>query len=300
MSDENGSAPATSKPGMSTRAIDETGNNPFPFQTVDTTKAEAAIASLIALMARLRDPETGCPWDSAQTFATIAPYTIEEAYEVADAVERGDLEALREELGDLLFQVVFHSRMAEELGAFSFADVAADLTHKMTARHPHVFGGAGARSAAEQTEAWERLKAAERARKAQGRRQSVLDGVALALPALARAEKLTKRAAQIGFDWPDPEAVLGKLFEELEEVQQARRMGDPDAVAEEIGDLLFVIANLGRKLAVDPEEALRQANAKFTRRFRHIEARLEQEPEAKGDLAAMEAFWVEAKRAEKT
>ena len=299
MADETGSAAALSQTGIDETGIDETGNEPLSIQTVDTAKAEAAVAGLIGLMARLRDPQAGCPWDIAQTFASIAPYTIEEAYEVADAVGRGDLEALREELGDLLFQVAFHSRMAEEIGAFSFADVAADLTRKMTARHPHVFGDAGARTAAEQTEAWERLKAAERALKAQGQPHSLLDGVALALPALARAEKLTKRAAQVGFDWPNPEAVLEKLFEELEEVQEARRTQDPDAIAEEIGDLLFVIANLGRKLGVDPEEALRQANAKFTRRFRHIEARLEQEPEAKGDLATLEAWWVEAKCAEK-
>ena len=263
------------------------------------TKAEAAVTDLLALMARLRDPEGGCPWDVEQTFATIAPYTIEEAYEVADAIQRGDLTGLREELGDLLFQVVFHSQMAQEQGAFEFADVAADLTAKMTARHPHVFGDAGARSASEQTQAWEALKAQERARKAQGRPLSLLDDVPLALPALTRAEKLTKRAARIGFDWPNPEAVLEKLAEELEEVADARRNGTTADVAEEIGDLLFVIANLARKLDVDPEEALRQANAKFTRRFQHIEARLEDLPEAKGDLPAMEALWVEAKKAEK-
>lgn len=264
------------------------------------TRAEAAITALLALMARLRDPEGGCPWDIEQTFATIAPYTIEEAYEVADAIQRGDLAGLREELGDLLFQVVFHSRMAEEHGAFDFADVAADLTAKMVARHPHVFGHAGARSAAEQTQAWEALKAEERARKAQGRPQSLLDDVPLALPALTRAEKLTKRAARIGFDWPHPEAVLEKLAEELDEVAEARRMGTAADVAEEIGDLLFVIANLARKLEVDPEEALRQANMKFTRRFQHIEAQLVHKPEAKGDLEALEALWLEAKRAEKS
>ena len=263
------------------------------------TKAEAAVTDLLALMSRLRDPEGGCPWDVEQTFATIAPYTIEEAYEVADAIQRGDLTGLREELGDLLFQVVFHSQMAQEQGAFEFADVAADLTAKMTARHPHVFGDAGARSAAEQTQAWEALKAQERARKAQGRPLSLLDDVPQALPALTRAEKLTKRAARIGFDWPNPEAVLEKLAEELEEVADARRTGTTADVAEEIGDLLFVIANLARKLDVDPEEALRQANAKFTRRFQHIEARLEDLPEAKGDLPALEALWVEAKKAEK-
>lgn len=275
-------------------------------QSPQTPQAEGArvrtgeaVTALLALMARLRDPRSGCPWDIEQTFATIAPYTIEEAYEVADAIQRGDLAGLREELGDLLFQVVFHSRMAEEQGSFDFADVAADLTTKMVARHPHVFGDAGARSAGEQTQAWEALKAEERARKAHGRPQSLLDDVPLALPALTRAEKLTKRAARIGFDWPDPEAVLAKLAEELEEVAEARRSGTAADVAEEIGDLLFVIANLARKLSVDPEEALRQANLKFTRRFQYIEAQLTHKPEANGDLEALEALWLEAKRAEK-
>jgi MazG family protein len=261
--------------------------------------AATALLDLLRLMAQLRDQRTGCPWDIAQTFATIAPYTIEEAYEVADAIQRQDMRALREELGDLLFQVVFHSQMAQEQGLFGFADVAADLTAKMTARHPHVFGAASARSAEEQTRAWEDMKAAERARKGQGRPVSLLDDVPAALPALTRAEKLTKRAARIGFDWPHPEAVLEKLHEELAEVADARATRDQAGVAEEIGDLLFVIANLARKLSVDPEEALRQANVKFTRRFQHMEAALETAPEAKGDLEALEALWLEAKRAEK-
>jgi nucleoside triphosphate diphosphatase len=281
-------APKTpAEPGQAAAA-----DNPSP------TAAEA-IDALLALMARLRDPVAGCPWDVEQSFATIAPYTIEEAYEVADAIQRGDLKGLREELGDLLFQVVFHARMAQEQGAFAFADVAADLTAKMTARHPHVFGNGAARTAEEQTQAWEAMKAAERAAKAQGRPSSLLDDVPLALPALTRAEKLTKRAARIGFDWPNPEAVLEKLAEELDEVADARRQGDAAHVAEEVGDLLFVVANLARKLNVDPEEALRQANVKFTRRFQVVEARLREEPAAEGDLEALEGFWQEAKRAEK-
>jgi MazG family protein len=256
-----------------------------------------AMDALAALMAQLRDRDTGCPWDVAQSFATIAPYTIEEAYEVADAIARGDLVGLREELGDLLFQVVFHARMAEELGEFTLVDVARDLTAKMTARHPHVFGTDGARTAEEQTLAWEALKAAERAAKAQGRPTSTLDDVPLALPALTRAEKLTKRAARIGFDWPTPEAVLEKLHEELAEIEDARVNRTQDGVAEEVGDLLFVVANLARKLGVDPEEALRQANAKFTRRFHHMEAAMSTADH--GDLEALEALWLKAKEAEK-
>ncbi len=261
------------------------------------TESAAALDALLALMSRLRDPQSGCPWDIEQTFATIAPYTIEEAYEVADAIQREDMVSLREELGDLLFQVVFHARMAQEQGTFTFADVAADLTDKMVARHPHVFGDGAARTAEQQTQAWETMKAAERAAKAQGRPQSLLDDVPIALPALTRAEKLTRRAARIGFDWPTPEAVLDKLAEELAEIEDARANRTQAAVAEEIGDLLFVVANLARKLNVDPEEALRQANAKFTRRFQHIEATMN--PADFGDLAALEALWLKAKAAEK-
>jgi MazG family protein len=248
-------------------------------------------------MARLRDPKDGCPWDVEQTFATIAPYTIEEAYEVADAIARSALGELKEELGDLLFQVVFHARMAEEQGAFDFADVAEALVAKMKARHPHVFGDAAARTAEEQTRAWEALKAEERKAKGAG---SVLGDVPLALPALMRAEKLTRRAGRIGFDWPGPEPVLEKLQEELGELDEARRAGDSTTIAEEMGDVLFVVANLARKLGVDPEDALRQANAKFVRRFEHIERALaEAGKTGVRPLAELDPLWEAAKEAER-
>jgi MazG family protein len=257
----------------------------------------AATQAVLDVMARLRDRDNGCPWDVAQNFATIAPYTIEEAYEVADAIERVDMPALKEELGDLLFQVAFHARMAEEQGAFDFADVAQALADKMIERHPHVFSEAGdGRTAEQQTVAWETLKAEKRAAKG----ASLLDDVAMALPALMRAEKLTKRAARINFDWPTPEPVLEKLDEELAELKEAREAGDQDAIAEEMGDILFVMANLARKLKVDPEEALRRANAKFTRRFQYIETKLAEQGKAGPQpLDEMEALWMEAKRAEK-
>lgn len=273
-------------------------------QRVDTeeeTVARNALATqaVLDVMARLRSPDGGCPWDVEQTFETIAPYTIEEAYEVADAIDRKDMPALKEELGDLLFQVAFHARMAEEQGAFDFADVANALAAKMIARHPHVFGEGGERTAVEQARAWEALKAEERARKRPG--ASLLEDVAMALPALMRAEKLTKRAARINFDWPEPEQVLEKLKEELVELDEARAAGDADAIAEEMGDILFVLANLARKLKVDPEEALRRANAKFTARFQHIERRLaEQGRVGPQPLEDMEALWLEAKRQERT
>jgi MazG family protein len=257
----------------------------------------AAIQAVLDVMARLRDPERGCPWDIEQNFATIAPYTIEEAYEVADAIERKDMSALKEELGDLLFQVAFHARMADEQGAFDFADVAQALADKMIERHPHVFGDKVERTASEQTQAWEALKAEKRAQRPGA---SLLDDVAMALPALMRAEKLTKRAARINFDWPSADDVLEKLEEELGELQEARGHNDPEALTEEMGDALFVMANLARKLGVDPEEALRRANAKFTRRFQYIEQRLaEQHRTGPQPLEDMEALWVEAKRAEK-
>ncbi len=270
------------------------------------TKADrtgAAARALVALMARLRDREHGCPWDAEQTFATIAPYTIEEAYEVADAIERNNMPALKEELGDLLFQVVFHARMAEEAGHFDFCDVAEALTEKMTERHPHVFGERDMRTAEEQTRAWETLKAEERAKKraADGAPASLLDDVAMALPALMRAEKLTKRAARINFDWPSADQVLEKLEEELAELAEARDHHDHEALTEELGDILFVLANLARKLNVDPEEALRRANAKFTSRFQYIERKLAQQGRAGPQpLDEMEALWVEAKRAERS
>ncbi|MGE0829901.1 MAG: nucleoside triphosphate pyrophosphohydrolase [Hyphomonadaceae bacterium] len=247
-------------------------------------------------MATLRDPARGCPWDKEQTFATIAPYTIEEAYEVADAIQRGAMDELKGELGDLLFQVVFHARMAEEEGRFDFTDVAEALVAKMIARHPHVFGDAAMRDAAEQTNAWEAQKAAERAARGAG----LLDDVPIALPALVRAEKLTKRAARIGFDWPNPEAVLEKLREELAELQEARDSGDAAHIADEMGDLLFVMANLSRKVGVDPEEALRQANAKFVRRFSHIEEELRRAGKSGPQpLAELEALWLQAKKKER-
>jgi MazG family protein len=258
----------------------------------------AAAQAVLDVMARLRDPERGCPWDLEQSFATIAPYTIEEAYEVADAIARADKPALKEELGDLLFQVAFHARMAEEEGAFDFADVANALAAKMIARHPHVFGEGDDRTAAEQTRAWETLKAEERARKRPN--GSLLDDVPMALPALMRAEKLTKRAARINFDWPTPDQVLAKLDEELAELAEARVGGDHEALTEEMGDILFVLANLARKLNIDPEEALRRANAKFTRRFQYIERRLAEQGRAgPQQLDELEALWVEAKRVER-
>jgi ATP diphosphatase len=229
---------------------------------------------LVTLMARLRTPGTGCPWDIEQTFQTIAPYTIEEAYEVADAIQRHDMAELKSELGDLLFQSVFHARMAEEAGCFDIYDVVRSLVDKMVERHPHVFGSASIDSAEAQTGAWEVMKAAERAQKAQQGPVSALDGDALALPALMRAEKLTKRAGRVGFDWPSPEPVLDKLQEEIGELKEAIAAPKLDQahIAEELGDILFVVANLCRKLNVDPEDALRSANAKFVKRFSGMEA----------------------------
>jgi MazG family protein len=258
---------------------------------------------LLDIMERLRDPSGGCPWDLEQTFATIAPYTIEEAYEVADAIARGDLNELRSELGDLLLQVVFHAQMAAETGAFDFADVAEAICAKMTARHPHVFGDARVATAEAQTLAWEDMKAAERAAKADGvaAAASTLDGVPLALPALLRAIKLQNRAARVGFDWPSTDEVIDKIVEEAQELAEARAHADPDKLEDEMGDLLFVAANLARHLKIDPEAALRRANAKFERRFRHIEAGLAALGRQLGDatLEEMEELWVEAKQLER-
>jgi MazG family protein len=255
-----------------------------------------AMERLLEIMARLRAPEGGCPWDLEQTFRTIAPYTIEEAYEVADAIEKDDIESLRGELGDLLFQVVFHARMAEELGAFDFADVAETISSKMIARHPHVFGGASLRTAEEQTEAWERGKAEERAKRGDG----LLADVPAALPGMTRAVKLQKRAATVGFDWTRIDDVLEKLDEEVAELAAAARSKDADEIEDEFGDLLFVMANVARHLKVDPEAALRRANAKFERRFAHIERRLAEtgRPLPGASLEEMEALWTEAKRLE--
>ena len=252
---------------------------------------------LRAIMARLRDPVTGCPWDVAQDFATIAPYTIEEAYEVADAIERQAWDELKGELGDLLFQSVFHARMAEEAGLFDLDDVATAIADKMIARHPHVFGDeSNAKSADQQVADWESVKAAERAAKAKG---GVLDDVALGLPALMRAEKLQKRAARVGFDWPDIAMVIDKIAEEARELAEARATLPQDKIAEEMGYLLFVMANLARHLKVDPEDALRRANTKFTRRFAFIEAELAKQGKRpdESDLAEMDALWDSAKRA---
>ena len=228
--------------------------------------AEAEIRRLLDVMATLRDPAGGCPWDQAQSFATIAPYTIEEAYEVADAIAREDWAALPGELGDLLFQVVYHARMAEEAGWFGFADVARAISDKMVQRHPHVFG-----DAASVPDAWETAKAAERARSNQTR---TLDGIAGTLPALTHAVKVTRRAAQVGFDWPDARTVLDKLAEETAELQAELDGGGQPRIADEYGDMLFVLANLGRKLGLDPEACLKQATAKFTRRLNAVEDRL--------------------------
>jgi nucleoside triphosphate diphosphatase len=260
--------------------------------------AETALRDLLDLMARLRDPEHGCPWDRAQSFATIAPYTIEEAYEVAEAIEGGEPSALRDELGDLLFQVVFHARMAEEQGLFSFADVASGITAKMRRRHPHVFGDAGPRDATTQNAAWEAQKAAERAAKPGA--PSALSGVAVNLPALTRAEKLSARAARVGFDWPDLDQLFAKLDEEVAELKAEIAGARQDRLADEIGDLLFVVANLCRKLGLDAEASLRGANAKFTRRFQRIEARLAATGRVMTDepLDVLEAHWQEVKRGE--
>jgi ATP diphosphatase len=256
------------------------------------------IDRLLAIMAQLRDPERGCPWDREQDFASIAPYTIEEAYEVADAIGRTDMAALKDELGDLLLQVVFHARMAEEAGVFAFDDVAAAIADKMVRRHPHVFGDVEIASVAAQSEAWEAHKAAERALQGGGP-QSVVDGVALALPALLRAAKISGRAARIGFDWPDARAVIPKIAEEIAEVEAELAAGaSPAALEEEMGDLLFAAANLARKLEVEPETALRRATAKFERRFRQVEA-LAAERGTGRDLNALEALWQEVKKSEK-
>ncbi|MFN4184956.1 MAG: nucleoside triphosphate pyrophosphohydrolase [Hyphomonas sp.] len=272
--------------------------------STDSKPAEAAEAllKLIDIMARLRTPETGCPWDLEQSFATIAPYTIEESYEVADAIERGDMGDLREELGDLLFQVIFHSRMAEEAGAFALADVVHAINTKMIRRHPHVFEAADGRDADGQTAAWEEMKAAERAAKGKtAQAASALDGVALSLPALLRAEKIQKRAARTGFDWTEAAHIFDKLEEETGEVKEAIASGDADAIEDEIGDLLFVAANLARRLSVDPEQALRRANGKFERRFRAMEiAAAEAGVEfASLSLDEQEAYWQAVKRVER-
>jgi nucleoside triphosphate diphosphatase len=256
--------------------------------------AEAELRRLLDIMAALRDPASGCPWDKEQTFETIAPYTIEEAYEVADAIASRDFSALPDELGDLLFQVVYHARMAEEAGIFGFADVAKKISDKMIRRHPHVFGDAAARDAAAQTAAWEAQKSAERAARQQ---TGTLAGVPVALPALTRAVKLTNRAARVGFDWPDAEQVLEKLDEEIQELKAELSDADPARLTDEVGDLLFVLANLARKLKLDPETCLRHANDKFSRRFKAMESMFEAQGKCLSELSLdeMEAGWRQVK-----
>lgn len=258
-----------------------------------TLEPQSPLVRLLTIMARLRNPETGCEWDREQTFATIAPYTVEEAYEVADAIDRQDMEALKDELGDLLLQVVFHARMAEEAQHFQFADVANSISDKLEARHPHIFGIERAKDES-QADRWERIKADER--EARGA-TSALDGIALTLPALMRAEKLQKRAARLGFDWPDAEAPKAKLQEELEELAGAQN--DQERLME-AGDVLFSAVNIVRALGVAPEEALRAANAKFETRFRHMEqaAMKAGTPLASLPLDEQELYWQAAKASE--
>ena len=258
---------------------------------------------LLEIMAALRDPEGGCPWDLEQDFATIVPHTLEEAYEVAETIEEGDFAELKNELGDLLFQVVFYAQLARERGLFSFDEVLAAIEEKLVRRHPHVFGDDEVVDAAEQSEAWERHKAAERAEKAEAdaRPHSVLDGVSRALPAATRAVKLQRRAARVGFDWPEAADVLDKIEEEINELRAELRAGDTARAREEVGDLLFAVTNLARHVEIDPETALRHTNAKFERRFRAVESRLAEKGVAphEASLDEMDALWDEVKAEEK-
>ena len=261
-----------------------------------TASPADALLRLLGIMARLRAPD-GCPWDRVQDFSSIAPYTIEEAYEVADAITRKDMPALKDELGDLLFQVVYHAQMAQEEGAFDFAAVAEAISDKMIRRHPHVFGEAAARDAAAQTAAWEVQKQAER----EARRETgTLAGIPTALPALTRANKIARRAARVGFDWPDAEAVLAKLDEETAELRVEIPAASKARLQDELGDMLFVMVNLARKLDLDPETCLHAANAKFERRFNAVETLLAERGQSPADagLAAMEAAWQDVKRRE--
>lgn len=267
------------------------------------------VARLVEIMAALRDKDTGCPWDVEQDFASIAPYTVEEAHEVADAIQRGDMVDLCEELGDLLLQVAFHAQMASESGLFGFGDVVEAITSKLIRRHPHVFGDGDASNPAEVGEVWARIKAEEKAEKARKKQDSgvqtpspsLLDGVPPSLPALTRAVKLQKKASAVGFDWNDPKAVLDKFREEIQEVEEAFDKKDASAIKDEIGDMLFVIANLARHADIDPEAALEGTNTKFRRRFAHIEARMASQSRdlAQASLAEMDALWDEAKAIEK-
>lgn len=260
--------------------------------------AERPIDRILRIMAALRTPETGCPWDLQQDFASIAPYTLEEAYEVVDAIERGDMDELKDELGDLLLQVVFHARMAEEIGLFSFDEVATAISDKMERRHPHVFGTQTADTPDDVKQNWEEIKAAEKAAKAGAAPASQMDDVPLTLPALTRAVKLQKRAARIGFDWQQAEPIFDKLQEEIDELRAAMQAQDGDAIEDEYGDVLFVVANLARHLKLDPETALRRGNAKFSRRFKSLEQQARDSGTDTHTLDEYEVFWQRAKAAE--
>jgi ATP diphosphatase len=274
-------------------------------------KPSSDISRLLEIMAALRNPDTGCPWDQEQDFASIAPYTLEEAYEVVDAIERGDPADLKEELGDLLLQVVFHAQMAAEKGMFAFPDVVEAINRKLIRRHPHVFGDARDLSPAQVKMLWDEIKQEEKAERrlsreklglvAQDRDGGFLGGIPTALPALTRAQKLTAKAAKVGFDWPEPSQVIDKIHEELDEVKEASSSGDRDRVEDEIGDLLFAVSNLARHYGVDPEAALRRTNAKFERRFGAIERGLGRKDRTleQASLDEMEELWVEAKRTER-
>ena len=260
--------------------------------------SERPIDRILRIMAALRTPETGCPWDLQQDFKSIAPYTLEEAYEVVDAIERGDINDMKDELGDLLLQVVFHARMAEEAGHFAFDDVATAISDKMERRHPHVFGEATADTPAAVNQSWEEIKAAEKAEKHGQEPESLLNDVPLALPAMSRAVKLQKRAARIGFDWNEVEPIFDKLQEEISELREAMATKEADAIEDEYGDILFVVANLARHLKLDPETALRRGNAKFTRRFKFLEKQARETDASILTLDDYEVFWQQAKAAE--
>ncbi len=274
-------------------------------------KPSSDISRLLDIMAALRNPDTGCPWDQEQDFHSIAPYTLEEAYEVVDAIERGDFADLKEELGDLLLQVVFHAQMAAEKGLFAFPDVVEAITRKLIRRHPHVFGDARDLSPDQVKLLWDEIKQEEKAERrlsrerlgqpVQDEERGFLGGIPTTLPALTRAQKLTTKAAKVGFDWPDASQVIDKIHEELEEVKEASSSGDRDEVEDEIGDLLFAVSNLARHYGIDPETALRRTNAKFERRFGAVERALGQKKKSleSASLDEMEELWVEAKRAER-
>jgi len=274
-------------------------------------KPSSDIARLLEIMAALRTPETGCPWDLEQDFASIAPYTLEEAYEVVDAIERGDMADLRDELGDLLLQVVFHARMAEERGAFAFPDVVEAITRKLIRRHPHVFGETRDLAPEQVKALWDEIKREEKAERRLNREKmglppeahegGFLGGIPTALPALTRAQKLTSKAAKVGFDWPDAAQVIDKIHEELEEVKEASSTGKRDRIEDEIGDLLFSVTNLARHYGIDPESALRRTNIKFERRFRAVEHALQEQGRSltEASLDEMERLWVQAKLSER-